>query len=174
MSPYTAVSILSCPPAARPPEPGQAANRPKLTQGQTRVTAVPQGTPQGRLSSRVWRSPQCMPGSRWVGVPCSVPRSPAVPTQGLQPGSTELCLHPWVTLPQHPSCSTAPVLTLSAEQEPQPMSLLAPLTTHHLSSLCPYKFWGCQHILLGHPPRGQAGLTGHLQPSRHPQTHGHP
>lgn len=108
MSPYTAVSILSCPPAARPPEPGQAANRPKLTQGQTRVTAVPQGTPQGRLSSRVWRSPQRMPGSRWVGVPCSVPRSPAVPTQGLQPGSTELCLHPWVTLPPAPQLQRSP------------------------------------------------------------------
>lgn len=108
MSPYTAVSILSCPPAARLPEPGQAANRPKLTQGQTRVTAVPQGTPRDRVSSRVWRLPQRLPDPRRVKVLCSVPWSPAVLMQGLQPGSAELCQHPWVTLPPAPRLQHSP------------------------------------------------------------------
>lgn len=46
-------------PAARPPEPGQAQNQPKLTQGQARVPAMPpRGHPAGQRGEKWgWDSP---------------------------------------------------------------------------------------------------------------------
>lgn len=124
MSRYTAVSILSRPPAARPPEPSQAANRPKLTQGQARVTAMspaPRGTPgqalpRGRRAKRgcsslgkeVWGSPQCCLAWQtlggWGGPVLGAPEPirPHAGASSLQPTGDASLSTPAAAQPLHP------------------------------------------------------------------------
>ena len=162
--PYLAAPL----PASRPPEPGQAENRPKLTQGQARVPArlrSPKGRPAGdRVLSRagmarergslVTQSAVLLGRSLGGGgdplpeqtvhphpaLTTGCPSTPAVPSKSSQP-KTEPPQHPGVILTPGILAAAQPP-TPATEGGPQPALPHSVPPGHGPTTTFPSTFWG--------------------------------